>query len=86
MAAMPNTHMPDTPEEPDPIRADLASVTQQEVVEALAYALRYDERGKPHRGSWDLIANLAAERLAEHLRRSGLVIMRARSGRPHTAG
>jgi hypothetical protein len=66
--------------------SDLAAVTPQEIAEALAYALRYDERGKPHRGGWDLIANLAAERLAEHLRRSGFVIMRTRSAKPHTAG
>jgi hypothetical protein len=69
----------------NPNTTDLAPATQQEVAEALSYALRYDERGKPRRGGWDVLANLAADRLTEHLRRSGFVIMRTRTGRPHTA-
>ncbi len=64
---------------------DLALATQQEVAEALSYALRYDDRGKPRRGGLDILANLAADRLTEHLRQSGFVIMRTRTGRPHTA-
>jgi hypothetical protein len=73
--------MPDDPL-PPPDPADLTPVTPEEIAEALSYALRYDERGKPRKGGW----GLAAERLAEHLRRSGLIVMRARSGRPHSAG
>ena len=69
-----------------PNPADLAAVSPEEIAEALSYALRYDERGKPRRGGWDFAAGLAAERLTEHLRRSGFVVMRARSGRPHSAG
>jgi hypothetical protein len=65
---------------------DLAAATSEEIAEALSYALRYDERGKPRRGGWDFAAGLAAERLTEHLRRSGFIIMRARPGRPHSAG
>ena len=38
------------------------------------------------RGGWDFAAGLAAERLTDHLRRSGFIVMRARSGRPHSAG
>lgn len=75
--------MPDTSESIPP---DLAAATSEEVAEALSYALRYDERGKPRRGGWDFAAGLAAEYLAEHLRRSGFVIMRSRAGRPHGAG
>jgi hypothetical protein len=69
---------------PDP--ADLTAATPEEIAEALSYALRFDERGKPRRGGWDFAAKLAADRLAEHLRRSGLIVMRARPGRPHSAG
>jgi hypothetical protein len=71
---------------PDPDPGDLAAATPEEIAEALSYALRFDERGKPRRSGWDFAAGLAAERLTEHLRRSGFVIMRARSARPHSAG
>jgi hypothetical protein len=76
------------PEEPafPPALTDLAAATSEEIAEALSYALRFDERGKPRRGGWDFAAGLAAERLTDHLRRSGFVIMRARPGRPHSAG
>ena len=70
----------------DPTRAVLAAATPEEIAEALSYALRFDERGKPRRGGWDFAAGLAAERLADHLRRSGFIIMRARPTRPHSAG
>ncbi|MFC7540781.1 hypothetical protein ACFQU2_16670 [Siccirubricoccus deserti] len=40
---------------------------------ALAYALRYDARGKPRKCGWDHAADLAAEWLAEHLRRLDLI-------------
>ncbi len=38
------------------------------------------------RSGWDFAAGMAAERLTEHLRRSGYIVMRARPGRPHSAG
>ncbi len=69
-----------------PALTDLAAATSEEIAEALSYALRYDERGKPRKGGWDFAAGLAAERLTDHLRRSGFVVMRARPGRPHSAG
>ncbi|RYF12209.1 MAG: hypothetical protein EOO40_01780 [Deltaproteobacteria bacterium] len=67
-------------------RADLTAATADEIAEALSYALRYDERGKPRRGGGDLTAGIAAERLTEHLRRSGFVIMKARPARAHSTG
>ncbi len=70
----------------DPLMPGLMAASPEEIAEALSYALRFDERGKPRRGGWDFAAGLAAERLAEHLRRSGFVVMRARAGRPHSAG
>ena len=71
---------------PPPDLQQLAAATPEEIAEILAYALRYDERGKPRKSGWDFAVNLAADRIAEHMRRSGLVILRARSGRPHSAG
>jgi hypothetical protein len=71
---------------PDPIPLDLTAASPEEIAEAISYALRFDERGKPRRGGWDFAAGLAAERLTEHLRRSGFHIMRAKPGRPHSAG
>jgi len=71
---------------PAPNLADLATASPEEIAEALSYALRYDERGKQRRGGWDFAAGLAAERLTDHLRRSGFIVLRARPGRPHNAG
>ena len=57
-----------------------------DLVAALAYALRYDARGKPRKGGWDHAADLAAEWLAEHLRRSNFVVLKRPPGAPHRAG
>ena len=77
--------MPDD-HQPDPDAADLTAATAEEIAAVLSYALRYDERGKPRRSGWDFAAGMAAERLTEHLRRSGYIVMRVRPGRPHSAG
>lgn len=72
---------------PHPIpMTDLAAASPEEITEAISYALRYDERGKPRKGGWDFAAGLAAERLAEHLKRSGFILFRTKPGRPHSAG
>ena len=65
---------------------DLKETDDADLVAALTYALRYDARGKPRRGGWDFAADLAAEWLAEHLRRSNFVVTRRRPGAPHRAG
>ncbi len=57
-----------------------------DLVAALAYALRYDARGKPRKGGWDHAADLAAEWLAEHLKRSNFVVLRRPPSAPHWAG
>ncbi|MBV1800434.1 hypothetical protein [Siccirubricoccus sp. G192] len=75
--------------EPPPAPADLTPAALEEVTEALAYALRHDERGRPRRGAvagWDFAAGIAAEHLAGHLARAGFVVMKRRPGRPHRAG
>ena len=57
-----------------------------DLVQALAYALRHDERGRPRKGGWDFAAELAAEHLAGHLRRANFVVLRRRPGAPNRAG
>ncbi|WP_426960121.1 hypothetical protein [Muricoccus radiodurans] len=73
---------------PDSSRSasDLVPASDEELATALAYALRFDARGKARRGGGDLAASLAGERLAEHLRRAGFVLMREKGARPHSAG
>lgn len=43
---------------------------------AIAYALRFNGAGKPHRLASDVVAELAARVLAEHLERAGFVVLR----------
>jgi len=57
-----------------------------DLVAALAYALRHDARGRPRKGGWDFAADLAAEWIAEHLRRSNFVVLKRPPGAPHSAG
>ena len=64
-----------------PNEADVA-----DLVAALAYALRFETRGKPRKGGWDHAADLAAEWLAEHLKRSNVVVLKRPPGAPHRAG
>jgi hypothetical protein len=44
---------------------DLAPAVSADVVQALAYALRFDECGRPWPGAAWIMASLAAEYLAE---------------------
>ena len=77
--------LPDpTPEQP---QSGLGEADDADLVQALAYALRHDERGRPRKGGWDFAAELAAEHLAGHLRRANFVVLRRRRpGPPHRAG
>jgi hypothetical protein len=81
-AAAPSGHA--LPPGLSPRRLDEAEVA--DLVAALAYALRFDARGKPRKGGWDFAADLAAEWIAEHLRRSNFVVLRRPPGAPHSAG
>ena len=74
--------MPSNQEPTEP----LVPATEEEIAAALAHALRFDARGKARRGGGDLAAALAAERLVEHLRAAGFVVLRGRGARPHSAG
>jgi hypothetical protein len=66
--------------------ADLSAASSDELIEALSYALRYDARGKPRPTGGQMVASLAAERLMEHLKLAGFVLMRRRPTPPHSAG
>jgi hypothetical protein len=58
------------PEEP-PLRP----ATTEELLHALAFALRFQGRKRVH-DTGDLIAQIVAERLARHLEKSGFVVMK----------
>ena len=66
--------------------AALRPVSHAEVAETLAYALRFDERGRPRPGAGDFMAAIAADWLVKHLTRSGFVVMKGTTAPPHTAG
>lgn len=74
----PSNHSDDSPA--------LSPAQPEEITEALAYALRYDERGRPRPHGGEMIAGLAARHLTQHLQRAGFVLMKRRPGRPHRAG
>jgi hypothetical protein len=57
----------------DPVQ--LRPATLDEVAETLSYALRYDGRRRVHHAD-DAMARITAERLVEHLARSGFVLMK----------
>lgn len=65
----------------------LTPARPEEVAEALSYALRYDERGRPRPHGGEMVAGLAAQHLTQHLERAGFVLMRKPTrGRPHSVG
>ena len=76
----------DTPADRTRGSADpLLPVGQAEVAAAIAYGLRFDERGKPRRGAaWEMAANLLAEQLVAQLKRANFVILKRPPGAPHS--
>lgn len=68
--------MPDAP--------DLRPATAEELKEALSFALRFDGRKRHHHAD-GFMAELAAEKLIEHLRRAGFVVMKRPPAPPHSA-
>jgi hypothetical protein len=71
---------------PIPLPPGLSAASPDEVADALAYALRYDERGKPRPSGGQLVASLAAEHLVKHLERSGFLVLKLPPARLHSAG
>jgi hypothetical protein len=51
-----------------------------DVAQSLAYALRFDERGKPRQTGSDHLAPLAAAQLVRHLALAGFVVVRRLGG------
>jgi hypothetical protein len=53
----------------------LKPASSDELAESLSHALMYDHRRRVHDADW-LIANVAAERLVDHLAAAGYVVMK----------
>jgi hypothetical protein len=62
----------------------LTAATHAELVNALAYGLRFDERGKAHRNAVDSMAQIAAETLARYLAQAGFVVMKRPAAKAHS--
>lgn len=58
--------------------APLSAAAPEEVADALAYAMRFDERGKARRTGHEYTARLAADQLVQQLLRNGFVVARRR--------
>ncbi len=52
-----------------------ASATDDELIESLAFALRYEGRKRVHHAD-DIMARITAERLVRHLRGSGFSVVK----------
>jgi hypothetical protein len=66
--------MPDTPQ--------LRPATRDELAQSLSFALRFNGRKRVH-GADEIMANITAERLIEHLERSGYAVMCKPGLAPH---
>lgn len=55
---------------------DLRPATREELLHAISYALRFDRRGKATRRNSEIMAQLAAEALADMLDQAGYVVMK----------
>ena len=54
---------------------NLRSATPLELADALAFALRFSGRKRTHQAD-EFMAQITAERLVEHLQKSGFVVMK----------
>ena len=62
----------------------LRPATREELAQSLSFALRFDSRKRVH-GADEIMAQITAERLIEHLERSGYVVMHKPPPDPHGA-
>ncbi len=58
---------------------NLTPADPQDLASALAFALRYQGRKRTHNGD-EVMAEIVAKRLVEHLERSGFVVMKRSAG------
>ena len=84
---------PPTPDSPNAaaeaapalLTGPLLPVDQAELAAALAYGLRFDERGRPRRGAaWEMDASLLAEQLVAQLERARFVVLKRPPRPPHS--
>ena len=80
---MPDSALPEpldtAAEAPAPLTGPLLPVDAAELASALAYGLRFDERGRPRRGAaWEMAAaaTLLAEQLVTQLERARFVVLK----------
>jgi hypothetical protein len=76
------------PPKPEPVEVDgrpLRPAAPEDVAEALAYAMRFDERGKARRTGVEYASKLAADQLVRQLHLSGFVVMRKPPAADHGA-
>ena len=66
------------PEPPLPVAP--SSTIEEELIEALAFALRYEGRKRVHHAD-DTMARITAERLVRHLRGSGFTVVKDQDAR-----
>ncbi len=64
---------------------DLTPASHDDLVQSLSYALRYNRRGKRVGDRDIMMADAAAEHLAEALKRSGFVVMKGPPAPAHSA-
>ena len=70
---------------PCPADRALAAGRSAELASALAYGLRFDERGRPRRGAaWEMAASLLAEQLVAQLERARFVVLKRPPRPPHS--
>jgi hypothetical protein len=86
---MPESPAPEPPdaaaEAPSPLTGPLLPVDAAELASALAYGLRFDERGRPRRGAaWEMAATLLAEQLVAQLERARFVVLKRPPRPPHS--
>jgi hypothetical protein len=63
----------------------LRPASREEVADALAFAMRFNEHGKARRTGWEYAAQLAADQLVSGLERAGFVLMRGPGTPRHDA-
>ena len=85
-AVLPDPQGPAAPHGPEWRGEPLAEASPEEVAASLAYAMRFDERGKARRTGHEYAAELAARQLVSQLAASRFVVMRRAPDKPHTAG
>jgi hypothetical protein len=59
----------------DDDKRTLRPASAEEIAQSLSFALRYDVRKRVHHAD-DAMARITAERLVQHLERSGYVLMK----------